>query len=334
MSRLAPLAAAGLLVGALAAPGFAQQAHNYLNVRVQSKGETYTVEHAGDSLRYEVIGRLDHTANEGLAMFSLDLVYDGPALQRAKLPTAAPMNRFSTPLGVSNPEGFGGTREGGNLLQVGGMQNTIRNQFAPQPTGDVITGVGHADQTLVVGRVRAPTTLGVYHLDVENLTANVIRQGETGLPFYACDPAFPGQVIGLTIEVVPLDVPVEPFTASGGGRLPIGLNAGPENAGREYWIFGSIVDEGFEGGVSIAGLELPVRDDAYFRQTLARSSRAPLQGMRGTFAADGTAPDAVFEVPAGALDAYVGKRIRHVVAIFDGAEATYVSPPADVVIVE
>ncbi len=330
MSKLAVV----VLAGALAAPSAAQSARSYLNVRIESKGETYTQEHPGDSLRYEVFGQLDHTHNEGLALFSLDLVYDGGPLQRAKVPLGPPMNNFVSPLGVGNPEGFGGTKSQGDLLQIGGMQNTIKNTFAPQPTGTVITGIGHTEQSLVIGRVRAPTSLGTYHLEVQNLTANVIAEGESGIPFWRCEPAFPGQVVGLTIEVIPLDVPVEPLTAGGGGKLPIRIDAGTENAGKSYWLFGSIVDDGFDGSVRIGDHELPLQDDAYFRHTFGSPNSGAFTNSRGELGADGKAADAVLEIPAEALLPHVGKRLRHVMAIFDGPELTYVSPPVDVEIVD
>ena len=330
MYRLALLAFAAVL----ALPSSAQGVRTRLNIRLTSMDSSYTVAHLGDFVRYELLAQLSDTQNEGLAMFSVDLDFDGGPLKRAQVPQVPPMNNFVTPLGVGNPEGFGGTKRQSKLLQVGGMQNTINNSFAPQPTGTVITGIAHQEEQLVIGRVEVPSTPGRYQLTASNLVANVIAEGETGVPFWRCEPAVPGANTALTIEAIPVGGLQGQVGAGPGALVPVDVDAGPSHAGHSYWLFGSIVDEGFDGGVQVGGHRLPLRDDAYFRHTFARPNAGVLSGFRGVLDPQGRASGVALDVPAGALRAHVGKRLRHVIAIFDGTELRYLSPPLDTAIVE
>jgi hypothetical protein len=154
-------------------------------------------------VHYAVTGELSDAASLGLAMYAFDLAFDGGALPQADAPTSSPTTNFASPLGLNNPTGFGGTPIGGQLIQVGGAQNTIRNSFAPKPSGTVITGVAQPGNRvlLVTGTLTAPAAAGTYHLTVHNLFANVIRAGETGNPFWAVDAAGVGTLSGLTIVV-------------------------------------------------------------------------------------------------------------------------------------
>lgn len=93
-----------------------------------------TVETVGSStvppdsaVDYQVIGKLSDSANEGLALVGLDLEFDGGDLAQANAPTELPMSNFVIPDGLTNPAGYGGTVQTGNLIQCGGGQNTIMN---------------------------------------------------------------------------------------------------------------------------------------------------------------------------------------------------------------
>lgn len=181
-----------------------------LSVRVVSDTglDTVTVS-PGVTVNYEVLGVLSsNTDNEGLALFGFDLVFDGGALAQADTPTEAPMNNFVIPLGITNPAGFGGTTDvpgrEGELVQVGGGQNTINNveTNAPYPVGSVVTGLGHTEIVLASGSLTAPDVNGTYTLSLTNLFANVIKQGETeDGTYWAVEEAGVGTIENLTVEV-------------------------------------------------------------------------------------------------------------------------------------
>jgi hypothetical protein len=118
----------------------------------------------GAAVNYRVVGVLSDTLNEGLALFGFDLVFDGGALAQATAP--AGMSSFVKTDGITNPAGFGGTTDVpghvGELVQVGGGQNTIKNTVdnAPFPIGSVVTLLGHVQVILAEGSLTAPTAPG------------------------------------------------------------------------------------------------------------------------------------------------------------------------------
>jgi hypothetical protein len=183
----------------LAAPALATD----LDLAVESGGQDLVHVLPGATVEYTVTGVLTDSGSQGLAMFAFDLSFSGGPLRQADAPTSGPMTNFASPLGLNNPAGFGGTPIGGDLIQVGGAQNTIKNSFAPKPSGTVMTGVGQPGSpvVLVSGSLTAPTTAGTYQLSVDDLFANVIRAGETGIPFWAVDAAEAGTLSSLTIDV-------------------------------------------------------------------------------------------------------------------------------------
>ena len=72
-------------------------------------------------ITYRAIGELSDTATGGLAVVVFDLEFDGGALPQADQPTELPMLSFIAPNGFcNNPSGYGGTPQGGKLIQVGG----------------------------------------------------------------------------------------------------------------------------------------------------------------------------------------------------------------------
>jgi cytochrome c551/c552 len=157
----------------------------------------------GGLVRYEVVAELADNHNQGLAMVTFDLDFDGGVLPQADTPTVGPMANFVSPLGLSNPAGFGGTQAGGGLQQVGGAMNTINNSFAPQPMGTVVTGLAAKGSPLAVaqGSFMAPTTPGTYTLTLSSPMANVITEGTTGFPFWEVQRGGIGGVRNLTIVV-------------------------------------------------------------------------------------------------------------------------------------
>ncbi|RJP35592.1 MAG: hypothetical protein C4547_09365 [Phycisphaerales bacterium] len=168
----------------------------------------------GAVVNYKVTAVLSDQVNEGLALIGFDLDFDGGDLEQADTPSEDPMKNFVRNAGIDNPAGYGGTIIDGDLIQIGGGQNTIKNFVDPEnpefPVGTVITGVAWTDQVVVTGQLTAPDTEGTYTLAIENVFANVIRDGETGIDFWRTDPAEVGTVENLTIIV------------GGGGGCPNG----------------------------------------------------------------------------------------------------------------
>ncbi len=185
-----------------------------LSVAVESGGSDVVAATPGETIRYEIVGLLSDDHNEGLALVGFDLHFTGGELQQADEPSGDPdsgcenpMIHFTKPWGITNPAGFGGTIINGDLIQVGGAQNTVNNtpDNAEFPIGTVLTGVAQPSgcglAVLVTGSLAAPTTPGVYTLILENLFANVIREGETGFPFWTTQTARADTVTNLTVYV-------------------------------------------------------------------------------------------------------------------------------------
>lgn len=174
-----------------------------LNLRIQSGGTSFITVPPGANVPWSVVGELSDNQNEGLALFAVDLTWSGGALSAAAAPTANPMLNFARPAGVNNPAGFGGTPSAGKLVQVGGAQNTINSSFAPYPIGTVITGVAWPGQAVALasGQLTAPLQPGTYSMVPSNVVANVIKQGETGTPFWRVEKAQPGSMTFLIVQV-------------------------------------------------------------------------------------------------------------------------------------
>jgi hypothetical protein len=250
---------------AAAAMASAASATN-LNIDIRSGGLSLVDVSPGTSVAYTITGTLSDNTSLGLAMFSIDLTYTGGALSQAMAPNTNPMMNFAPPLGMSNPAGYGGTPVNGVLRQLGGAQNTINNAVAPVPTGTVITNVAQPGSPVVLaqGVVVAPDLAGTYTLTAQNLFANVIRQGETGTPFWHVDACAAGTNGALTIRVGALKPNQQIVHVH--HPMSMGINAGPRNAGRRYLLLGSI--SGTAPGTTLEnGLHVPLNADAYFRFT-------------------------------------------------------------------
>ncbi len=231
----------------------AKSAVTNLSVSVESGGSNVTAVAPGGTVYYEVVGVLSDDASQGLALVGLDLAFDGGDLEPADIPTGVPtpgcdnpMINFTRPWGITNPDspcppacGFGGTIISGDLIQVGGGQDTM------SPDGSVLLGVaqpgGCGPAVLAAGSLTAPTTEGTYTLSIpaESLFANVIRLGETGDPFWAVEAASGGVISNLTINVTSMDSPSVawvPIGTGSDGELPPGSTI----EGNEITIYGDI----------------------------------------------------------------------------------------------
>ncbi len=212
MKRFAALA---LVAGLTATTALASD----LNLTVREAGTGLSVVNAapGATVNYEVVGTLSDNANLGLALFGFTLSFDGGDLTAADVPVSVEMINFDRPDGITNPGapdalecppacGFGGTLIAGDLVQIGGGQNTILNTIdnAPFPVGAVMTNLGHTELVLATGSLVMPG-VGPYTLTIpaDSVFANVIRQGETGVPFWAVDAAGVGTITPLTLTGAP-----------------------------------------------------------------------------------------------------------------------------------
>lgn len=311
----------------LAAPALASD----LNLSVHVGGSQAVVVGPGSTVNWQVRGELDDAAHQGLAFVLFDLSFDGGDLVQAASPSGPPMTSFDAPQGLTNPAGFGGTVVDGDLIQVGGAQNTINNAFASVPNGAVTLGVASpgVPVTLVQGSLTAPYEPGVYTLSLSNAMANVVRLGETGVPFWAVDAAGIGSVDDLTIEVKALTTNVASASIAGLGQQVLSLDAGTDNAFRQYFILGTFTGQtpGFTLG---NGLHIPLNLDAYFF-VLVDLPNLLISPQIGVLDANGQAT-ATYSVPPGTPPELAGFTLEHAFVLLNpkdfasNAEALLLTP--------
>lgn len=199
-----------------------------LTVQAQGFESSVITVGPGCGIGYQVMAELDDSENQGLAAIGFDLEHSGGALAPGVAPTELPMAAFAPPNGLANPEGYGGTLEGGRLLQVGGAQNIVMHgqwscetdgecpgstsceagvctAISGLPLGNVVPDVGYPGSpvTVVVGSLIAPAVPGVYELVVTNPRASVLERGATGRRYWPAEAAGIGPLVGLTIDVQP-----------------------------------------------------------------------------------------------------------------------------------
>jgi hypothetical protein len=198
------------IAGLVGLAGVAQAQIN-LNVVVRRASDDLTTINVqpGEQVNYEIEGILSpSTGHMGLALVGFNLNYNGGSLPPCNTPVAPDlMANFVKPNGITNPDGYGGTIGAtGELLQVGGGQNTIKNtpEFADFPIGNVQTGIAqNTPVILATGSLTAPQQGGPYTLVLSQLFANVIEQGQTGNEdFWVTKAAQAGTIQNLTINVI------------------------------------------------------------------------------------------------------------------------------------
>jgi len=297
-----------------------------LNLRIESGGLTAVTVSPGQVVSYDVVGELTDSLNEGLALFSIDLGIPGAMLTPAGAPTTATMMNFDRPLGLTNPAGFGGTQSGSTLRQVGGMQNTLKNGFAPIPNGPVITGVAQlgAPETLVSGQAIMPTVHGTYTLSASNVLANIIRQGETGSPSWMADSAGLGSMTPLTVTVESLSASASSVSLSAGGVVNFTLDGGAASASQLYLLLGSA--SGTAPGVAVDGLTLDLVFDAYLSYTLTHANTAPYANTLGALDGVGMG-SASLTVPPASDPSLAGAVVNHAFLVLNGGVVTLTSNP-------
>jgi hypothetical protein len=133
---------------------------------------------------YQIVAKLtNNTDNEGLCLIGLSARYTHGALTtQAVCPNTPPMSSFQIPDGLTNPDGCGGTLIGGELVQIGGATNTIRNTAgnADFPIGTPPLGVAWPASPLVVatGSFTAVAGAGTNQFQLFDVFANTIKDGE------------------------------------------------------------------------------------------------------------------------------------------------------------
>lgn len=303
-----PLAAAPLALLALVPSVAASD----LNLSVESGGSNSIAVTPGVTINYQVVGELDDLLNEGLAGFALDLAFDGGNLAPAAAPTSGNMLQFTDPAGLSNPGGYGGTASGGDLLQIGGIQNTLKNTFTANLSGTVTTGVAWnaVPEVLVSGSLTVPFTPGVYTLSASNVLANVISQGEDGSgQFWSVEEAGVGSVTQLTINVISvLEADIPSVSVASGGTQTLSLDAGAAHAGRIYFVAGSMA--GTSPGFPLGLVTLPLNYDVYTDFTLLAANSSVLVNTLGVLDGAGKAT-AQIAVPPGVNPNLVGTDPHH-----------------------
>jgi hypothetical protein len=298
MNTLTPTASRRLLSAGLLLALFAPAAlASDLNLNVTSGGQSTVMVAPGASVSWAVTGELSDGNNQGVAMFSFNMAFNGGALSPAVTPGLQPMLNFTMPLGVTNPAGFGGTSVGGGLLQVGGAQNTIVNVFAPFPTGNVITGVAAqgSPQQLASGTLAAPMQVGTYTLSLSSVMANAVRTGSTGSPNWAVDACGVGSVGNLQVIVVGLTANVATLSVLTTGTQLLSLDAGAARAGRIFFLLGTYT--GTSPGLPLPnGMHLPLNPSLYLNVTASNPNSPPLTNSLGFLDGNGHAASA-FHLP-------------------------------------
>jgi len=228
------------LAGLVGITGIAQAQIN-LNVVVRRASDDLSVINVqpGEVVNYEIQGVLSPaTGHLGLALVGFNLNYNGGSLPQANTPVAPdPMANFVKPQGITNPAGYGGTAGAtGELLQVGGGQNTIKNtaEFADFPIGTVQTGIAqNAPVILATGTFTAPQQ-GSATLVLSQLFANVIEQGQNGTEdFWVTKAAQAGTIQNLTINVITSCAPSAFASSSPNSVAPGGAYANGNSLWRQ-----------------------------------------------------------------------------------------------------
>lgn len=229
-----------------------------LQLTARSGGSSSISASPGTLVSYEIVGLLaDATNNEGIALAGFDLVLTGNCagsecnLPQANNWTSGDMANFSIDgvgnEGLVNPAGFGGTQIGGKLIQVGGAQNTINNGIgadpvAPYPTGSVITGLGWTEIVLATGSFTAPpSNPGIYHLEIQNAFANVIKNNETGADFWATEAATVPAPTNLEIDTNACAQAIDASTAPPSCGIDARQTFEPDGSSPDGWDFLQIV---------------------------------------------------------------------------------------------
>ena len=168
----------------------------------------------GTQIDWKIVAVVSTGDNEGLALVSVDLVQDPTNTAFFDIPFGARptgtggMDKFDRPLGISNPDGSGGSAYGGtqigtagamNLVQIGGAQNMFGETFTgvledatiEDKVGQEANGAG---RVIATGSFPAPFPIGTYKFDLADGVANTLIDVNT-------PPAY-SRVSAATVDVL------------------------------------------------------------------------------------------------------------------------------------
>ncbi len=269
---LLAMVAAGLVASAASASN--------IDIRVQKLGGGGVVNvRVGGTVEYQIVGELTDNVNEGLALIGLSLDFTGGDIgEAADEPAANPMLNFDIPAGITNPAGYGGTMIGGDLVQIGGAQNTIKNvDTAPFPTGTVITGVAALGSPVIIatGSFVLPGTAvpGSYQLSAFDVFANVIKDGETGEVFWATEAAGVGAMTSLTVNVG--DVCTAAVTSTIPPHTTVGQYSGFLTNSTLWRTLRHVIRIDFDEPAGCPALTAPTAGQILIREMLANGAFGP-----------------------------------------------------------
>ena len=170
----------GLLLPALLLlAGQPARGQHFVDLAVTSPEDGQAVA-PGAQINWEISALVTGGDSQGLALIAVNLVQEEANPELFDLPPAdnvpPGMEAFAPPSGVSNPDqgaespGYAGTQMAGNLVQIGGGQNTSGEVSVVQDVG-----LGPGRQVIATGSFPAPETLGSYLIRIESPTANLLE---------------------------------------------------------------------------------------------------------------------------------------------------------------
>ncbi|HNO79011.1 MAG TPA: hypothetical protein PKN33_13205 [Phycisphaerae bacterium] len=181
--------AASISTVAIAAPVSADT----LELRVVGEGGTTQVG-CGPAVEVNIQGRIQNATDFGLALWSADLTdwpFSGQDITTLVLDSpGGDIDQFKRNLGLTNPSGYGGTPIDGDLIQIGGGQNTIGNAGPTLfPIGTVVTNIANGSEwvTLATGTIDTNFQLADLQINIESAFASTLAT-DVG-PVYAVSPA-------------------------------------------------------------------------------------------------------------------------------------------------
>ncbi len=164
-----------------------------LELRIVGDGDASVVP-GGAAVNVFIQGRIQNPTDFGLALWSANLSdtgANGEDLSGVLLDSpGGDIDQFKKNLGLTNPSGYGGTPITGNLIQIGGGQNTISNTGPTLfPVGTVATDVanGAAWVNLAVGTFDTTGVSGDFVLTLDTGFASTLAT-DSG-PFFPVNPA-------------------------------------------------------------------------------------------------------------------------------------------------